>query len=666
MRTQVLQSHCTSGVLDGGLAARTDITHYYQGVRQGDNVIGLPQGGLRRRPGTAHVGDFGGPVRLAGFMFNTEQTYLVAFSDLLVTIYENSEQVAQIATVYTADQIDQLDWVQSADTMIIVHPDVPPQQLFRGPGGSSDWTFASFPLRNIPEGIFVETTTPGTQVLTFTMTETEQFRFLVNGRDSDVLRFTGNAGVMAERIRVTLLQSFLEQGLPAPEITVTGSNPFTVTLDGGAASAEQLAAVQASAGGTFSVSGVVVGSAPTEPIWSAARGWPRSVVFHESRLIFGGSRDQPNTIAMSVTNAFDDFLLGDQYPDQAIVRTIDSDQLNAIVGLATSRRLQVFTSGGEFYVPQIPMTPDDVTLPRQTNFGSAGIRPEVLDGATLFVDRSRRVIREFLFEFAEDGYTSASLNALAPHLITGVRSMAVQRTGGSDTANYLYACNDDGTCAVLNTLREQSIAGWWRWTTDGEFYDVAVEDKTVFFVVKRVIQGVTRYHIERLDDALQVDDGRLVTYQTPQAVAMGFSHVTDKVCSAVVDGVVVDPVIPINGQVELERAGSTLQVGLNYIPVVRPMPLNSGGVEGQIAMHDKRVLKVRARVKDTRGLRINGDDVQGYRFGTTLLGDVRAPYTGVIEHRPSSTPWSDDPEVVFSQSDPLPMTLLGFDVTVEY
>lgn len=666
-RTQVFQSHMTSGVLDPGLSARTDINHYYQGMRQGDNVQCLPQGGVRRRPGTLHIARLSGPARIAGFMFNTEQTYLLSFEDLLVRIFRNGLQVATLATLYTAAQVEEIDFVQSADTMIIVHPEHPPQELFRGPGGDTDWTYQPYELTSIPTAVFVGTSNPGSQTLTFSGTEDSQFRFVVNGQDSSLVRYTTTTADMQDRIKNALLQEFLEQGISVVEIDVQGTGQvYDITLDGGAADAQAITITVVEGTVSAPVTNYIRGVSSEEPLWSPTRGWPTTVVFHEGRLVFGGSRDKPNTIAASVTNSFGNFLLGDQYPDQAIVRTIDSDQLNAIVGMATSRKLQIFTSGGEFYVPQTPMTPDTATLTRQTNYGSAPIKPEVLDGATLFVDRSRRVIREFLFEFVEDGYRANSLNALAPHLITGVRAMAIQRTGGAQSTNYVFIINQDGTCAVLNTLREQDIAGWSRWTTDGEFYDVAAEDRTIYFVCRRVIQGQTVYDLERLDDEMLVDDGIRQTAVQPTAVWLGVNHLLDKVCKVIADGVAIDDVIPVNNQAETTRASTTVQIGLNFVPAVRPMPLNSQGVGGQIAMERKRVIEVKARVADTKALTINGDDVQGYRFGNTVLGEVRAPYTGIIKHRPSRTPWADDPEVLFSQNEPAPMTILGYDITVEY
>ena len=55
--TQFLQSSFTSGELSPLLKGRTDLNQYYAGVATAENVVIVPQGGLKRRPGTEHIGD---------------------------------------------------------------------------------------------------------------------------------------------------------------------------------------------------------------------------------------------------------------------------------------------------------------------------------------------------------------------------------------------------------------------------------------------------------------------------------------------------------------------------------------------------------------------------------------------------------------------------------
>ena len=54
-KTRFIQSSFVSGELSPLLKGRTDINQYYQAVETADNVVIVPQGGMKRRPGTEFV-----------------------------------------------------------------------------------------------------------------------------------------------------------------------------------------------------------------------------------------------------------------------------------------------------------------------------------------------------------------------------------------------------------------------------------------------------------------------------------------------------------------------------------------------------------------------------------------------------------------------------------
>ena len=56
-KSRFIQNNFVSGELSPLLRGRTDINQYYQGCETAENVVIVPQGGLRRRPGMAYVAD---------------------------------------------------------------------------------------------------------------------------------------------------------------------------------------------------------------------------------------------------------------------------------------------------------------------------------------------------------------------------------------------------------------------------------------------------------------------------------------------------------------------------------------------------------------------------------------------------------------------------------
>ena len=87
-----------------------------------------------------------------------------------------------------------------------------------------------------------------------------------------------------------------------------------------------------------------------EDVFSTDRGFPRSAVFHEGRLYFGGSKALPSALFGSKISDFFNFLESEGLDDDAIFALLSSDTVNAITGLRSGRDLQIFTTGNEWYV----------------------------------------------------------------------------------------------------------------------------------------------------------------------------------------------------------------------------------------------------------------------------------------------------------------------------
>src|SRR5690606_34316099 len=157
-----------------------------------------------------------------------------------------------------------------------------------------------------------------------------------------------------------------------------------------------------------------------ESAFSAVRGWPATVAFHQDRLVIGGSRDLPNRLWFSQSGDLFNFKLGTGLDDEAIEFAILSDQVNAIRGIFSGRHLQVFTSGAEWMVTGDPLTPKTVQLSRQTRVGSRVDRyipPITVDGATMFIARNGQEIREFLYTDLEQAYQATDMALLSRHIL---------------------------------------------------------------------------------------------------------------------------------------------------------------------------------------------------------------------------------------------------------
>jgi len=81
MGVEYAQSNLTAGELTPVLHARVDINKYNNGVAAAKNMIILPHGGMRRRPGLSKITDteVASDARLTPFFFNVDQKYILLF-----------------------------------------------------------------------------------------------------------------------------------------------------------------------------------------------------------------------------------------------------------------------------------------------------------------------------------------------------------------------------------------------------------------------------------------------------------------------------------------------------------------------------------------------------------------------------------------------------------
>ena len=666
-----LQSSFNAGVLDPRLASRTDIEKYYSGLSRGLNVLCTPQGGIKRRPGMAFVYDVNLDGRLASFEFNVEQTYLFVFTDLQLRVFKDGVSQATVVTPWTLAQLPDLRWTQSADTMILVHEDHAPRKLVRGATHTS-WTLSTISFKNIPQYNYDDASSPAAtdevQRVTISTggTGVVTFRLDLEGETTSIITWSSGAtATTAANIQAALraLPNTGASGITVAYVAASSPEAFDVTFSGddGGIDWDIMTSLEITPLGVVTLSTQTDGEPSEEDIWSAGRGYPRSVTFHQGRLVFGGTKSKLQTILASVTNDFFNFYTGTGLDDQAIVATMDTDQVNAINDVTSSRHLQVFTSGGEFIEKSLPLTPSNVTLVNQTKYGSLSVKPVSIDGATMFIERRGKAIREFVYAFGEDAYTAAPVSLLAPHLIVSPVDMTQRKGTDVDDANLVYVVNSDGTMAVLNTLRSENIAGWTEWVTDGEILSVVSVLDDVYFLVKRTINAVTRYYLEQSDDDTYTD-ANLAKTQASSATITGLSHLNGESCRVKADGAVMADATPSGGSITMVRAGVDVEVGLDFDVIAATMPLNVNFANGATLMREKRVFHVQADLYESLGIIVNGKRLPD-RTMAGPLPDIPDPYTGMKEVWLNG--WSHLADVTVTQVDPLPMMVRSLSVDVE-
>lgn len=648
------QTNFVTGELDPLLRSRVDLQQYQNALAKATNVLIQPQGGLRRRPGLKHLVELpntstasaGNGVRLINFEFSVDDSYMLCFTHQRMYVIKdgvlitniNSSGNPYLSTSITSAMLDQINWTQSADTMILVHPDLQPTKLVRGASDSS-WTISTITFDSIPQHAFAFTVTNPSATLTPSA---------VSGN----VKLTASASVFSSTHVGQYINASpqgrakIVQYVSGTEVNVVTEYPFFNTT--------------AIASGSWEL------ETGYEAVWSSTRGWPRSVTFHEGRLYFGGSKARPSTIWGSKVGLFFDFAATELLDDDAIEATLDTNQLNIIVDMISGRDLQVFTTGGEFYVPQSgtePITPLGIAFKNVSKNGTKpGTRVESLESGTVFVQRQGKALNEFLFSDQQLTYVTSRITLLSGHLLKTPIRMALRRATSTDEGDLLLVVNDaDGTMAVFSVMRSQQVVAPSEYTTDGEFLDVQTDVTDIYTVTKRVFNGVTKYFVELFRDDLFTD---CAFTGTSAGGATSLPHI-GKSLVVICDGVPQNnETVSGGGAVTFDRESlSSYEVGLPYTVYAKTMPIELALQTGTRLSFKKRIVQINALVFESQHLNINNQFVPFRNFDNPLL-DINIPEFTGIKRVDGALGYSREQAIEISQTLPLKMTLLGLECKV--
>lgn len=180
-RYQSVQTNFRVGQISPRLQGYVDLPDYQNGLKLLENMVVVPQSSVTRRPGTRYVSSTlsGNEARLVPFNFGQGESYILEFTSGNIRIFYNNPStgtpelipdtgelgsITQYADLdgtlqdlpYSASDLEELNWTQSADTLFLTHPSYPPLRLKRSAPASgatqdlSDWSADQFPFDDGP------------------------------------------------------------------------------------------------------------------------------------------------------------------------------------------------------------------------------------------------------------------------------------------------------------------------------------------------------------------------------------------------------------------------------------------------------------------------------------------------------------------------------------
>lgn len=450
---------------DGEVSAEFFIRDNLNGLSRLENMDVIAGGGLRRRRGLQSFATLNSSGRLIPFSVSESENYLLALIDGHLKIYNNSELVRDLLVIWDFADIEKIQYAQRFGTMIFVHPDYRPYVLTKTDSGFQLSEFAfevndADMFENMPFMKFDDAT--GVKI---TVTK--------NSAGNNYATFTTNKDFWrADNVGTRIM--LLDKQWQITEYT----SPTVVTA--------------------YTNSQYTLPSKPvsdwSESAFSARRGWPCSITFHQDRLVFGGSKSWPSGIWMSCVGRHNNFNVGTGLDDEAIFLTLISEQRQQICTVVSSDNLQILTNVGEWAISSKPLTPSVVDVKQHTAVGSVASRylpPQKIEGATVFISNTEKDIRELSLDALGENYNARDLCAASKHLM----NTPIDLSYNEDTRQ-LYVVMINGDMATLNQNSALGISAWARYKTAGQFKSVA----TIGGVTYVIVQRGEEYCLERFSD----------------------------------------------------------------------------------------------------------------------------------------------------------------------
>jgi hypothetical protein len=451
-RTTWTQNNFNAGEWSPLTYGRSDVGKYTNALAICLNYVPTTQGGLTRRPGTKYVANTksNGAVRLIPFEFSITQAYILEFGDAYIRFYTLGGQLLsggspyEIVSPYTASDLQDLSFTQSADVLYIAHRNYGPRLLSRL--GPTNWTLTKLPFADGP--------------------------YLPPNNTATTLAVSATTGT------VTLTASSATGINNGAGFTSNDIGRYVRIFIGSTWGVAQISAITS----TTVVSAIVllpIGSTAATTVWrlgswygvegsSTTARYPGAVTFNQDRLTFASTWAEPNRIDASNSGDYINFtptaLDGSVIDSNSLAFALNASKVNAINWLVSDEwGLLAGTASSEWVVAasttQVALTPTNVNAKQITTYGSTNVPPVRIGKSTLFVQRTKRKLREMTYQFTLGTFQAPDISLVSEHLTkSGIKQMAVQLAPHAT----VWLVTNDGVLIGIIYDKDQDVVGWHR------------------------------------------------------------------------------------------------------------------------------------------------------------------------------------------------------------
>lgn len=658
-----------TGQISPRIFTNSNAQEYQTALSDSNNVIIGETGFATWRPGTKYIaGAKSNSVKsyLFPFKYDNSTSYILEFTNTKIRFYKNQGQLGapyEVTTTYSEAECATLSIAQSYDTLYIACPTQSPKKLVRS--GDTSWTISDISFDEWPYLTQNQSTTTlalsgssGSVTVTassatFASTDVgRRIRYLSGPDDSDSVLYsspgatqtyfnipffpqdssnvevyriaaagsktqlTYNAGVLgANDFKITGGQVLIFAAVAAGEqILVQRKNTCsgiwgTLVITGYTDSTHVTATVE------YPVSGTNASTLWRLGAWSDTTGWPSLVKFFGQRLWWAKTTKNPNGIAYSGIQDFENY--SPDTDDMTGQITSSTGGFAILADLVSINSMEVGDSlllagdGGLVSVSE------SVSFSKEDPTDISTVIATKSNNEVFFADYNKKKIYSVKYTFESQSYKTMDLTALADNLFETytISQITVQRS----PIPILWVLRSDGS---LCSCTLGSVPKWTKHTIGGTspvVESIAVipynNADELWICVTRNISGTKRY-VEVLSQPFFNDDKNTCIFSdsalqysgVSTTTLSGLNHLEGQTVEVMQNGAYGGTKVVSSGSITLSTACTKATVGLAYSKNFTTVPLDAGKQNGPAIGTPARIGSVIFDVYETDGLKVGFDN----------------------------------------------------------
>lgn len=683
MQFYSIQNAFNGGELDPLVLSRVDLSRYQTGAKTMANFVPIPQGGVTRRPGTQFLGIAKNDTaqkehtKLSPFVFSETQGRVLEIGHEYMRVWLGDGSLVlkddapyELELPYSSEDVAKLSLAQANDVIYVAHADYPPAKISRY--ADDDWRYeivAFLPTITPPSSLTLQAmgSVPGSG--------TKEYSYMVtaisdeNGEESQPSQaYTINTSSLTQTYFIRISWA-----------AVTGAASYRVYKKQGGSHSYMGSTSDTSYDDVNSD----VDSGDTPPEWdnpfADTGSYPSIAFFHQQRLGFAASINQPATVFLSKTASFENFSTSSPpKADDRIEATLASKQSNAIKWCeSSSSGVTLGTEGSEWTLGPAEgavLSPLDMGFEQQTFVGSGDLSALPLESGVIFVQRGSASVRQIAYNFQADKMLSTDLSLLAPHMLRDcdIIAWAYQRVPHS----IVWMVRSDGTLVGLTFVAEQDVIGWHRHNLNGTVEDVTVipgvPDDQLWLLVRRsgklYIERMTPFFSGERESAIFLDSS-LTHVGEAEREFTGLSHLEGENILGFADG----QVVPVS---TVEDGGAALQgspacyvtIGIPYTSTLIPVSPETQLQGGHTLFVQRRFIALNIHIHESMGFSCSLDEGASFDVGTRYIqGNVipyESPFFSEVVRVPIAGGYNHK-NICISSRECAPLTILAIGTLVD-